>query len=78
MDDRGVGVQVPKGLENSLLHATYPASQPLDTGGGGISSGVKRDGSEANHSPTNLQLVPRLRKRGSVHPLPHTFSWHSG
>jgi hypothetical protein len=24
---------------------------------------------------THLQLVPRSRKRGSIHPLPHTPSW---
>jgi hypothetical protein len=23
----------------------------------------------------HLQLVPRSRKRGSIHPLPHTSSW---
>jgi hypothetical protein len=26
---------------------------------------------------THLQLVPRSRKRGSIHPLPHTPSWCS-
>jgi hypothetical protein len=26
---------------------------------------------------TNLQLVPKSRKRGSIHSLPHTSSWHS-
>jgi hypothetical protein len=26
---------------------------------------------------TRLQLVPRSRKHGSIHPLPHTSSWHS-
>jgi hypothetical protein len=26
---------------------------------------------------THLQLVLRLRKRGSIHPLPHMLSWHS-
>jgi hypothetical protein len=26
---------------------------------------------------THLQLVPRSRKRGSIHPLPHTSSWRS-
>jgi hypothetical protein len=35
--------------------------------------GVKRPGRRAVHS----QLVPRSRKRGSIHPLPHTPSWHS-
>jgi hypothetical protein len=27
--------------------------------------------------PTHLQLEPRSRKRGSIHPLPHTPPWHS-
>jgi hypothetical protein len=27
--------------------------------------------------PTNRQLVPRSRKCGSLHPLPHTPSWRS-
>jgi hypothetical protein len=35
--------------------------------------GVKRPEQEADHS----QLVLRSRKRGSIHPLPHTSSWHS-
>jgi hypothetical protein len=26
---------------------------------------------------THLQLVPRSRKCGSIHPLPHMPSWHS-
>jgi hypothetical protein len=26
---------------------------------------------------THLKLVPRSRKRGSIHPLPHTPSWRS-
>jgi hypothetical protein len=26
---------------------------------------------------THLQLVLRSRKRGSIHPLPHTSSWRS-
>jgi hypothetical protein len=27
---------------------------------------------------THLQLVPRSRKCGSIHPLPHTSSWRNG
>jgi hypothetical protein len=42
-------------------------------GTGGSFPGVKLPGREAHHS----QLVPRSRKRESIHPLPHTFSWHS-
>jgi hypothetical protein len=41
-------------------------------GTGGFSPGLKRAGREADHS---LQLVPRSRKRGPIHPLPHTSSW---
>jgi hypothetical protein len=26
---------------------------------------------------THLQLMPRSRKRGFIHPLPHMSSWHS-
>jgi hypothetical protein len=26
---------------------------------------------------THLQLVPRSRKCGSIHPLPHISSWHN-
>jgi hypothetical protein len=36
-----------------------------------VSARVKWQGREAD------QLVPRPRKRGSVHPLPHTSSWRS-
>jgi hypothetical protein len=40
---------------------------------GALSLGVKRPGCEADHSLT----VPRSRKRGSIHPLPHTSSCRS-
>jgi hypothetical protein len=43
-------------------------------GTGALSPRIKRPGLEADHY---LQLVPRLRKCGSIHPLPHTSSWHS-
>jgi hypothetical protein len=38
---------------------------------GDLSPDLKRPGREADH----LQLVPRSRKRGPIHPLPHTSSW---
>jgi hypothetical protein len=40
-------------------------------GMGALSLGKSSQGI-ANHS---LQLVPTSRKRGSIHPLPHTFSY---
>jgi hypothetical protein len=43
-------------------------SYPMGTGA--LSPKVKRPGREA-------QLVLRSRKHGSIHPLPHTSSWHS-
>jgi hypothetical protein len=52
----------------------HPTSYPIGTAcsfwgeGGGI-TGVKL--------ATHFQLVPRSKKHGSIHPLPHTPSWHS-
>jgi hypothetical protein len=74
LDDRGIGVRVPVGPRiftppyrpdrlwgpPSLLYNGYRALFP----------GVKRQEREADHSP---RLVPRSRKRGSIHPLPHVF-----
>jgi hypothetical protein len=45
---------------------THQASYPMGTGVGGISSEVKRPGVKLT---THLQLVPRSRKCGSIHPL---------
>jgi hypothetical protein len=71
LDDRGVGVRVPVGSRifstssKPALGSTQPPSQWVP--------GVTRPGREADH----LQLVPRLRKCGSIHPLPHTPLWRS-
>jgi hypothetical protein len=51
------------------LEATQPPIQRLQ---GAFSRGVKRQWREAH-----LQRVPRSRKSGSIHPLPHTPSWNS-
>jgi hypothetical protein len=42
----------------------------MDTGGGGLSQRVKRPGRMLT---THLHLVPRLRMRGSIPPLPIRF-----
>jgi hypothetical protein len=42
--------------------------------GGEISSGVKRQGHEANHSPRSTAEV---KNGGAIPPLPHISSWHS-
>jgi hypothetical protein len=54
-----------------FLGSTQPPVQWIP---GALSPGVKRQGREADHSPP---IKPRLRKRGSIHPLPHTPSWSS-
>jgi hypothetical protein len=47
----------------------------MDTGGS--FPGVKRPGSEADHSPPSNAEVEN-GKAIRVHPLPHTFSWRGG
>jgi hypothetical protein len=51
--------------------APGPTQPPIQSVKGTLSPGVKRLGREADH----LQLVPRSRRRGSIHPFPHTSSW---
>jgi hypothetical protein len=51
--------------------ATQPRIQWVP---GALSSGVKRQGREADHSPP---ASAEVKKRGSIHPLPHTPSWRS-
>jgi hypothetical protein len=70
LDDRGVGIRdlVRSRIFSSPRHpdrfwGLYPAFYPMGTGGT-FPRGVKLT--------TYLQLVPRSRKRGSIHPLPHT------
>jgi hypothetical protein len=67
--DRGVGVRVPVGSRifcspnRPGRSEVHPTSYPMGTGGS-FTGGVKLT--------TNLQIVPRSRKCGSIHPLPHT------
>jgi hypothetical protein len=49
-----------------------PTQPPIQWVPEGTFVGVKRPGRQAD-----LQLVPRSRIHGSVHPLPHTYSWRS-
>jgi hypothetical protein len=53
-------------LSRPVLRSTQPPIQCV--------LGVKRPGCDTDHS---LQLEPRSRKRGSIHPLPHTCPWRS-
>jgi hypothetical protein len=79
LDDRGVVVRVPAGSRifssprrpvrlwgsPSLLSNGYWGLFPRGESGRGVTL------------TTHLQLAPRSRKRGSIHPLPHTSSWRS-
>jgi hypothetical protein len=77
-DDRGVGVRAPVGsriLFTSSIPAMGPTQPSIQRVPGALSPGVKRQG--IVKLTTHLQLVPRLRKCGSIHPLLHTPSWCS-
>jgi hypothetical protein len=79
-DDRGVAFRVPVGsrifsspcLADRLLGLfTQP---PIRLIPGDLSPELKRPGVKLT---THLQLVPRSRKYGPIHPLLHTPSWRS-
>jgi hypothetical protein len=76
LDDRGIGVQVPVGprIFSSSRHTNRLwAHYPMGSGGsfsGGYSGRDMR-------LTTHHQPVPRSRKCGSIHPLPHTPSRRS-
>jgi hypothetical protein len=65
-------------VKNFLFTSSRPAlgpTQPLiQRVRGAVSQGCSGVGVKLT---THLQLVPRSRKCGSIHPLPHTPSWHS-
>jgi hypothetical protein len=72
LDDRGVRVRVPVGSRiffTSSRLALGPTQPPIQRVPAALSTGVKLT--------THPQLVPRSRKRGSIHPLPRTSSCSS-
>jgi hypothetical protein len=73
LDDRAVGVRVPVGSRIfSSPHRPHRLWSPPNL----ISNGY-RVLFPRGQSGRVLQLVPRSRKCGSIHPLPHTPSWCS-
>jgi hypothetical protein len=80
LEDRETGVRVPVGsrifsssrrLDRPALGSIQP---PIPWVPGALSPGCNGRGVKLT---THLQLVPRSRKRGSIHPPPHASSWHS-
>jgi hypothetical protein len=74
LDGRGVG-----GEDSSPLHVVETGSEAHTASyqmgyGGSFHGGKSGRGVKLT---TRLQLVPRSRTRGSIHPLPHTSSWRS-
>jgi hypothetical protein len=76
LDDRGVGVRVPVGsrIFSSPRHTERLWGPPnlLFNGYRGFFPRVLRG--RGVKLTTHLQLVPRSREYGSIHPLPHTRS----
>jgi hypothetical protein len=74
LKDRGVGVQVPVG---SRIFSSPRLSDRLWDPPNLLFNGYRGKVGRGVKLTTHLQLVPRSRKYGSIHPLPHTLSWHS-
>jgi len=55
-------------LDTATRPALEPTQPPIHLVPGALSPGVKLT--------TDLHLVPKLRLRGAVRPLPHTSSMH--
>jgi hypothetical protein len=75
LDGQGIVIRVP--VRATFLSSYRPDKfwcphTPYPLGTEGSSPGVKRPGLE-----TNLNLVPRLRIRGFIHPFPHSSPWCS-
>jgi hypothetical protein len=74
LDDRGVGVRVPVG---SRIFSSPRRPDRLWGPRNLLSNGYRGALSRGVKMTTHLQLVPRPRKCGSIHPLPHTPLWCS-
>jgi hypothetical protein len=79
LDDRGDGLQVPVGsrifYSPRLTDRSWGPSSLLSDEYQGLFPREESD--KGMKLTTHLQPVPRSRKRGSIHPLPHKSSWRS-
>jgi hypothetical protein len=74
LEDRGSRIRFPAGAGNYALHhrvqngsGSHPTSHPMGTGGS--FSGVKRPGSEADHSPPSSAEVKNAWSYTSTPPI---------
>jgi hypothetical protein len=65
-------LRFPAVQDFSLLHSLGPSQPPLQWVPGVLSSGVKRQGREADHSLSNAEV----KKGGAIPPLRHMSSGH--
>jgi hypothetical protein len=61
-------------LSTSSRPVLGPTQPPIQWVPGGLSSGIKRPGREADHSPP---FIAEVKKGGARPLLTHTSSWHS-
>jgi hypothetical protein len=54
--------------------ALGPTKIPIELVSGAVSSGLKRQGREADHSPPSSAEV---KNDGAIPPHPHMSAWHS-
>jgi hypothetical protein len=75
LNDRGFGVRVPVGVKNFLVCtlsrlSLNPTQTPVQWVPGTLSSGVKRRGREAHHSPPPSAEVKKIWIYTSTPPYP--------
>jgi hypothetical protein len=79
LDDQWVGVRVPMGAR--IFSSPYRPDRlwnpPSLLSNGYWGLFLQELSGRGVNLTTHLQLVPRSRKRGSIHPLPYTSSWYS-